>query len=269
MPDKIFFQCSLPRTGSTLLQNLLSQNEQIYASANNGLISMLDAAKEQHITSPEYKAQDERLMDLAFSGFSEGAIEGYYDAITTKRYVIDKSKGNFADYDLINGYYPSPKIICMVRNILDIVASMERLYQKNKDKDHPQINQLKDKTLGERNITWATQFLQEVDLFRDIQSRGLDNKMLFVKYESFCANPKIEMERIYDYLKIPFFQHQFDNIQQAIKEDEEAYGYTDMLTIRPKVEVNTTLANNSIDELAHGWIEEHFDWYNKYFHYKK
>ena len=40
MVEKIFFQCSLPRAGSTLLQNVLAQNPDFYATPTSGLIEI-------------------------------------------------------------------------------------------------------------------------------------------------------------------------------------------------------------------------------------
>ncbi len=47
MVEKIFFQCSLPRSGSTLLQNVLAQNPDFYATPTSGLIEIFLNAKEE------------------------------------------------------------------------------------------------------------------------------------------------------------------------------------------------------------------------------
>lgn len=267
MPEQIFFQCSLPRTGSTLFQNIMNQNPQFYASASNGMLDMLDAATKVYFHSPEYSAQNHATAIKGFCGFTNAAISGYYKAITDKRYVIDKSKGRFADYRGVAGFYSRPKIICFVRDMVDIVASMERLFKKNEHKDNDQIKPLKKISQGERNITWANQFLHETKNLESSIKDGNDTKMLFVKYEDFCRNPKHEIERVYDYLDVPYFRHDFNNVQQTVEENEEVYGYTGMLKISPEVKINTEDAKNSIDDLAKTWIDENFRWYNDYFGY--
>ena len=39
--DKIFYQSSLPRAGSTLLQNVLAQNPDIYATPTSGVLELV------------------------------------------------------------------------------------------------------------------------------------------------------------------------------------------------------------------------------------
>ena len=45
MTEKIFFQSSLPRSGSTLLQNILAQNPDFYATPTSGVLELLYAAR--------------------------------------------------------------------------------------------------------------------------------------------------------------------------------------------------------------------------------
>ena len=39
--EKIFFQSSLPRAGSTLLQNILGQNPNFYVTPTSGVLELL------------------------------------------------------------------------------------------------------------------------------------------------------------------------------------------------------------------------------------
>ena len=43
--EKIFFQSSLPRAGSTILQNILAQNPEIYATPTSGVLELVYAAR--------------------------------------------------------------------------------------------------------------------------------------------------------------------------------------------------------------------------------
>src|ERR1700761_9340744 len=92
LPDKIFFQSSLPRVGSTVFQNLMNQDPRFYASSTSGMLELIYAARHNYTESPEFKAQDAETMKKAFLGFCREGIHGYYNAITDKPYVIDKSR---------------------------------------------------------------------------------------------------------------------------------------------------------------------------------
>lgn len=131
MVEKIFFQSSLPRSGSTVFQNLMNQDPRFHASATSGLLELIYASRHAYTETVEFKAQDPEEMKKAFFGFCKGGMQGFYSAITDKQYVLDKSRGHMAYYQLLDNFYPNPKIICLVRYLPDIIASMEKLFRNN------------------------------------------------------------------------------------------------------------------------------------------
>src|SRR5688572_8807351 len=77
MPNqRIFFNSSLPRSGSTLLQNILAQNPRFYCSPTSALYEMMYAARAIYSDSSIVKAQDADLMKKAFLGFCGAALRG-------------------------------------------------------------------------------------------------------------------------------------------------------------------------------------------------
>jgi hypothetical protein len=88
--EKLFHQSSLPRAGSTLLQNILAQNPDIYATPTSGVLELIFAARANYTSSPEFLAQDKELMKQGFLAFCQQGMKGYYEAITDKKYVVDK-----------------------------------------------------------------------------------------------------------------------------------------------------------------------------------
>ncbi len=111
--EKLFFQSSMPRAGSTLLQNIFAQNPDIYATPTSGVLELVYAARANYTESPEFKAQDGELMKEGFRNFCRKGVEGFYEGITDKKYVVDKSRGWGIHYDMLNFFYPQPKVICM------------------------------------------------------------------------------------------------------------------------------------------------------------
>ena len=59
MVEKVFFNASLPRAGSTLLQNVLMQNPDIYATQSSGVVEFLLNARTLYSTGDAFKAQDQ------------------------------------------------------------------------------------------------------------------------------------------------------------------------------------------------------------------
>ena len=69
MQQKIIFNSSMPRSCSTLLQNILAQNPDIHSTPTDGVLELLFAARDNYTNSLEFKAQDPDLMKNAWKMF--------------------------------------------------------------------------------------------------------------------------------------------------------------------------------------------------------
>ena len=87
--EKIFFQSSLPRAGSTLLQNILGQNPDFYVTPTSGVLELLFAARNNYTNDNAFQAQDVGLMKKGWLNFCRQGIEGFFNGITNKKYVVD------------------------------------------------------------------------------------------------------------------------------------------------------------------------------------
>jgi sulfotransferase len=272
MPDKIFFQSSLPRVGSTLFQNIMNQDPRFHASSTSGLLELLYAARHNYTESPEFKAQDPEQMKKAFLGFCNAGIHGYYNAITDKQFVIDKSRGHFTHYDFINSFYPNPKIICLVRSLPDIIASMEKIFRNSPHKSSPIVNHntMQVTSTPKRVDIWfnSPPIGLAIERLAEAMRQGIDKKILFIKYESLCLHPETEMKRVYEYLEIPDYKHDFSHIEQTTFEDDTVYGFSNLHSIRSTLEMRPSDAKAILGNDVHGWIMNTYKWYNDYFGYK-
>jgi sulfotransferase len=271
--DKLFFQSSLPRAGSTLLQNILAQNPDIYATPTSGVLELVFAARGNYTNSPEFIAQDAELMKEGFLSFCRKGMDGFYEAITDKKYVIDKSRGWGIHYDFLNLLYPEPKIVCMVRDLRDIFASMEKNYRKNPEKQDPILDwsQMQGTSVPKRIDIWAANppVGLAIERLSEIMRMGIDKNMLFVRFEDLCLYPEITMGKIYEYLELPYYAHDFDNIEQVTKEDDEVYGVFGDHTIRTKLEPVPSKANQLLGKDVTDWIYNNYRWYFDRFNYLK
>lgn len=103
---RIVFNSSLPRSGSTLLQNILAQNPRIYASPTSGLLELLFTSRSHFSRLPEFHAQDQEAMRRAFRGYCRGAMLGFYEALTDKPVCIDKNRSWLHLYDTTSAMLP-------------------------------------------------------------------------------------------------------------------------------------------------------------------
>jgi sulfotransferase len=269
--SKIFFQSSLPRSGSTLLQNILGQNPDFYTTPTSGLLELLYRARNGYSDSPEFKAQNQEIMKTAFMGFCKGGLSGYFSGITDKKYIVDKSRAWGVNYDFLNMFYENPKIVCMLRDPRDIFTSMETKYRQN-----PHINtgitnniELRGTTVEKRIDHWVASppIGLSFDWLRDIISQGIHKKILFIKYENLTKNPQIEMNKIYDFFEVERFEHDFCNIQQVTHEDDTVHGVFGDHKIRQEVRPLKSQAKEILGATVCNWIRQNYDWFYTEFKY--
>lgn len=263
----------MPRAGSTLLQNLLHQNPDIYSTPTDGVLELLYAARGNFTDSLEFKAQDAKQMEAAFKQFCKEGMFGFYNQLTNRKYILSKSRGWGIHYDFLNNIVPKPKIICIVRDLRDVFASMEKNFRKDQLRGNSMLNWAEGKgtTTPKRVDIWAAGAPVGLAIERlgEIIRQGIDSRMLFIRYEDLCMHPQSQMVKIYDFLGIEMYEHDFDNIEQFTKEDDEVYGAFGDHTIRHRLEMKPSDARNILGKDVCLWIYDTYKWYFDYFRYQK
>jgi sulfotransferase len=271
MTKQIFFNASLPRVGSSLLQNVMMQNPDIYSTPTSGLIEFLLAARTIYSTGDAFKAQDPKEMEKAFHGFCQSGLHGYFDALTDRPYILDKSRGWLGNFRFLNYIQPGAKVIVMVRDLRAIFASMEKNYRKNPHQD-PQIvdgAQLKNMTVDTRiqHYSITPPIGPALEWLHDALQQGFDQHILFIRFEDFTTNPQAEIDRIYNYLEIPKFQHDFNNVEQLTKENDIIHGIFGDHKIQSKIQPITTDYINILGYHNCDNIKNHYSWFFNKFGY--
>ena len=269
--EKIFFQSSLPRSGSTLLQNILGQNPDFYVSPTSGVLELLFAARNNYTNDVAFKAQDSKLMKKGWLNFCNCGLEGFYKGITNKKFIVDKSRGWGIHYNFLNSFYSNPKIVCMVRDLRSIYTSMEKKFRNNPEIDNNIVNwsELKGTTTRKRVDIWSQSppIGIALDRLEQIINEGIDKKILFVRFEDLTINPQKELNRIYDFFKIKSYQHDFKNVKQITQEDDTIYGVFGDHTIRSEVKPVKESYNEILGKELSQNIVDSYPWFYNYFQY--
>lgn len=267
MVEKIFFNASMPRSGSTLMQNILAQNPDIYSTPTSPLSDYITVLRDIYTNNANVLAQDENEMKLAFKHLCKGSMSGYFEPLTERKYVFDKSRAWLHTHDLLEFITDEkPKIICVIRDLRDVFSSNEKNYRKNPHKARmPDSN-----TLPKRVDVWASSqnFVgSAIDSLNDVIRLGFDKHMLFIKYENLCLYPDKAMQRVYDYLGIEIFNHNFDDVPQFTQEDDKIHGIFGVHEIRNKVEMQPSDADVILGKDICDWIYNSYKWFYDYFGY--
>jgi sulfotransferase len=222
---KFFFISGLPRSGSTLLCNILAQNNDLFVSkATSGCHDVLFNIRNQWDKLIEHQA--EGVDHIQLKRVLQSVLNNYHS--TDKNLIVDKGRGWLSLIEMIQfilGYIP--KIIVPVRNLTEILSSFEKLWRNStgfSQWNFEQNDYLKAQTVEGRCDIWASMG-QPVGLaynrVKDSISRNYKNKLLFVEFDDLTSKPSQTMKMVYDYLEIPYYQHNFNNVEQYTKEDDD------------------------------------------------
>jgi sulfotransferase len=259
----MFFNSSMPRAGSELLQVILHQNPMIYASPTSPLLEYQFAAR-QNFNLPEVQAQPQQLMESAFLSMCQGMAVSYYSAITDRPFIIDKNRGWLHYYEWVAQWNPNPKMICMVRDLRSIIASMEKVFRKNRHlptgPDNP--SQMQNLTVHERAQHWLSTQPIGLALQRtyDAFQRGVGSQVLFVRYEDLIQQPEQTMLQVYQYLELDPFVHAFDRIEKTVAENDKVFGPYGSHQIKPTLATDSNW-KNVLDDAVGDYIVNQHRWY--------
>jgi sulfotransferase len=272
MVKKVMYNSSMPRAGSTLIQNILGQNPDLYVTPTSGLFDFLHSSKVVYSTSPEVKAQDENTMEQAWKGYCKGAVYGYFNAITEKPYVIDKCRGWTGEYNFIKFYDENPKIISMIRDPRAVYASMEKKYRANPQLDHGIANwvDLTGTTTDKRIVHWSNNVPigPVMDRLYQVLLDGTHENILFIRFEDLTTNPDKELRRIYEYLELPYYKHDFNNVEQITHEDDKVWGVFGDHKINSKVSPVREDFREILGPSGCQMITDNYQWFYEAFDYK-
>ena len=270
----ILFNSSMPRSGSELLQVLLHQNPSIYGSTTSPVLGLMSGIL-NNAADESCRAIPKETLQSAVSSGMKSFIQGYYDGITDRPVVVDKSRGWLPKTKWIKGWSgETPKVVCMVRDLRGIAASMEKKYQANLNTK--QCAMLPDR-LSQRVPFWLSMedpkggpgtppIGPALNNIKTVFESGEFKNVLFVKYEDLCEDPAKTMAGNYKYLGLDEFEHDFEKIEKKVEEIPDSFGafgdHNVSGKISPPSDWNEVLPQNISDE-----IRNQFAWYYKLLNY--
>lgn len=251
------------------MQVLLHQNPRIYGSPTSPLLEFQFAAR-GNLQLPEVKSQPDELMKASFISLCRGIANSYYEVISDRPVICDKNRGWSHYFEWVEQWNEQPKMICMVRDLRSILASMERAYRKNRHlpvgPDDPA--NLQNMTVSSRVGYWLSTQPVGLALERtlDLFQRELADRILFVKYENLCDEPAQTMSKVYEFIEEEPFEHDFENIVKEVHEDCSHFGpYGDhsvksRITPPKRDDWSEVLSLNLANQIrsAHSWYFETF-----------
>lgn len=226
---KLSLIAGLPRSGSTLLCNLLNSNQKFYSTPTSGVIDSVRNIRSTFSHNVNYKAQNRlELMDNMQHAL-KGFIEGYF---FDKEVVFDKCRGWSNHLQLIDAIFKNndTKIIWTYRNPVEIINSIERQYQKTILLEN--ADEASDAgafaTLDRRIGTYMNEnglISYPSEILRDAIEMGYGHRIHFVAYYDLCNHTQQVMDGIHDFIGEERFAYDTENVKQTSFEFDGFYNY--------------------------------------------
>lgn len=136
----IIYVTGLPRSGSTLMCQLLGHHPRIYSPGHSSpLCQLLDNARASLSDNPFLLSQLDVDFDLAYTRMVNafrGFINGWF-AETDKPVVVDKNRGWLRMIETVDLLDPDFRMIVCIRDLRQIYGSVEAQHRKTLLIDFP------------------------------------------------------------------------------------------------------------------------------------
>lgn len=232
-----FFLSSIPRSGSTLLGAILNQNPSLFVTPTSPLLDLLNHSEMawKQITQAKTWADPQQKINT-----SRGIMRSIYEHIP-RPMIIDKHRGwikNISALQMILGY--PPKILFTVRDLAEVVSSYMILVNRARENGQPNFidDRLRAQNLAPTNYN-STQVIVETvsEHFQDLRFalEKFPDCVHLIEYRDLMAEPDRVIDRLYGFLGLAPFFHEFDNIKPIIEEDDTFWGLQGLHSIRPQL----------------------------------
>lgn len=239
MDKTVFFLSGLPRSGSTLLASLISQNPDFTVTPTSPLLDLLCFVDEAFLKLDKTYTYDKKTIT---SNIYKALVPAYYEHIKNK-YVLDKHRGhprNVIPHKMF--VTDNPKIICTLRPIAEIITSYITLIENNKQDNNFVDNRLRElgqkiNTSNRAEVLWK-EYISDPYMSLTHGLKHHRENIHLVDYDKLVNNPDEELAKIYEFLNVEKYKkHQYKNIKNTAAEDKDfAWGLDNLHKIRPALE---------------------------------
>ena len=231
----IHFISGLPRSGSTLLSAILTQNPRFHAGMSGPVGALFNTMLGELSGRNEYSVfvtDDQRRRLLS------GLFEQYYGKEFSAEVVFDTNRVWCSKMRVLKELFPTAKVIACVRHMPWIIDSIEQLVRKNAFQPSSIFNYQPGGTVysraeglanGDGMVGFAYNALKEACYGEDTVN------LMLLQYETLVSNPAAAVKAIYEFIGEPSFKHDFDNVSYDADEFDTRAGTPGLHTVRRKI----------------------------------
>ncbi len=197
-----FFILGSVLSGTTLLRNILRQHPNLIAPEETHVFRWgypfgAEEYKELYLNADAIKnfRKIDGMKETTFKQLFEKSydrkafMQNYFSAFKSiknaqEKRCFDKSPQNVYGIVLIKAYFPQAKFVHIIRNPLNVIASIKR--------GHPGLSQ---------SILGSINYWKEAILIMNTINKCWPDDIYQFKYENLCVNPTKEINQLLDFLE--------------------------------------------------------------------
>ena len=214
---KPIFIIGLPRSGSTLIESLLTRNEQSFYSYGESSIfdiSIFNQIEKNILT----KGYDSNKFEISVDReIFLNSINNTY-SYSNNELIIDKSLENFFYIDLILKIFPEAKFIHTFRNTMDNAIAIYQSMLIYMPWTH--------------SIENISKYILNYKIIMDYFKKKYPEKILDIELEDFTNNPNIHSKRIFNFCNMPIT----DNILEFNDNENLVSKTSSFMQVRNKIQ---------------------------------
>lgn len=232
MGKKIVYVTGLPRSGSTLLCQLLNEHPEIGSSGHSSpLAPTLEGIRKNLSGNDFFLSQLDVDFDNCYNQLGKG-LKGFVDgwfADYEEDVVVDKNRGWLRMAELANFLNPDFTMLVCVRDLAQIFGSVEAQHQKTRLLEFPDNldayspHARADRLFGKQGIVGGP--LRHIENIQDLQDKEIQSKIFYVSFEQLVNNPRGSMDQIFKWIGVSEYNLDPDNLKVRPHESDSYYRF--------------------------------------------
>ena len=262
---KLICVSGLPRSGSTLLCQLLGQHPDVYSVGHSSpLVSVLENVRSTFSSNDFSLAQLDVDFDLAYNRMGNvlrSVIEGWFKE-TDKQIVVDKNRGWLRMAEMLDELHSDWKILVCIRDLTQIYGSIESQHARTRflnfadGTDSHGAMARADRLFGNGGVVGGPlNFIRDI---QDIQNSAIHDRIQYVPFEYLTQKPKDAVEEMFSWLGLPHCDIDPNNLTTHDHESDSYYRFKFRHKTRKSI---SAPARHIIPPRVEDGIRNNYKWY--------
>jgi len=192
--NNIYFLCSLPRAGNTLLGSIVNQSQHVKLTANTILTDVIYQLQ----LIKDYEIYKNFPDEKSFNNIIKNIFNNYYQNWNVDNIIDRGTWGTPANLQYLKLIIKKPKFIILYRPVLECLASFIRI-EKPIDLETRCHQLMEDDGIIGKNLWSIKNIIKEKEDY------------IIINYLDLINNTLDQINKIYKFLNIDNFNHIFEN----------------------------------------------------------